>query len=280
MEHFIAPEFLIGVSMPTVDNLTRLFISVSSRPGTMGARVYNYLFDRYGINAVYLPRLAPKDPRDLVSTIRTLGIAGCSVSMPLKTRVIELLDSVDQAARETRSVNTIVNRDGSLCGFNTDYPGIRDVLTPCMPRRALIWGSGGVVGSVALALKDLGASEIAISGRNSEAVSSAARNYELTPLSIGEVLSRKQSFDILVNATPAGWQDNDLGPLADLVPLSETIFDLIPSDAESALVQLSRSAAKPVLRGIDMFKAQVRHQFEIYTGRSAYTEDIELALAK
>lgn len=257
---------------------TQLFISVSKVPGNFGARVYNALFRRYQINAVYLPRCAPESPLALANAIRTLGIVGCSVSMPLKSRILSALDSVDHRAQSIESVNTITHMNGVLTGFNTDYLGISRVLHGALLSRVIIFGNGGVVSAVIHALRELGVRDISVSGRDAERVTTCALRWNVASITTAEEVSSLPTFDLLINATPAS-----ITPppplLVGLLSVSRAFFDLTPMDTESPLTVLARDRGCRIYHGLDMFKFQVQAQFKIYTGVEPSLTDIEDALS-
>ena len=109
-----------------INSKTELYLTASSKPSNFGVTIYNELFDKYNLNKLYLAR-AIVDPKALIDIIKFLDVKGCSVSMPLKSEVILLLDEVDEVAKKLNSVNTIINENGKLSGFNTDYFGFARV---------------------------------------------------------------------------------------------------------------------------------------------------------
>lgn len=86
--------------------------------------MYNYCFEKYGLNCAYLAfDVDMEHVAEGVAALRTFGVQGCNVTMPLKNAVIPYLDEVSPASRAIGSVNTIVNKDGRLCGYVTDGMG-------------------------------------------------------------------------------------------------------------------------------------------------------------
>lgn len=261
--------------MQIINRDTKLFISVSAKPGNLGASVYNQLFLRHTLNAVYLPRQAPTSADELLSSIRALGICGCSVSMPLKSKVALALTQLDQIATETQSVNTILNKDGELVGYNTDYSGIVHVLSRRKWGRTLIYGAGGVTSSLALALKDLGVQDIFLTARDKEQAHRRAEQLKLKYISASELASNKlENLDLLISATPIGFEAQT-GALADLIPQAQCVFDLVPSLDPTCVIQSAKAHRKEYLCGIEMFKAQLVEQFRLYTSLNTSVAEIE-----
>ncbi len=243
---------------------SRLYLSVSEVPGNRGAKVYNTLCKRYGINAIYLPRRAPSSASKLTEAMRIIEISGCSVSMPLKTAILGELDEVADDAREMQSVNTIINKNGRLVGYNTDHVGITGVLKDYPLKRILIYGAGGVLGAITYALKRLGADEICVYGRNAERVAAKAAMFGIHALSLAEA-QEKRSFDLLINAVPSS-HTFESSELESLLSCARAAFDLVPADSLTPFLQAADARGMQIFTGLSMFVHQVQKQFQLYFG--------------
>ena len=123
-----------------------LCISLSARPSNNGTRFHNHLYDQLDLNWIY-KAFAPTDLAQAIAGVWGLGIRGCAVSMPYKEDVIALVDAVSPSAKAIDSVNTIVNADGRLTAYNTDYTAIEQLLkrnavptdTRCCSRAPAEW---------------------------------------------------------------------------------------------------------------------------------------------
>lgn len=137
---------------------TQLCMSLSGRPGNFGLRFHNHLYEQLGLN-FYYKAFRSQDLTGAVAGIRALGIRGCGVSMPFKEACIALVDELDASAAAIQSINTIVNTDGHLKAYNTDYIAIAQLLeTHQVPKESTfaLRGSGGMAKAVASALRDGG----------------------------------------------------------------------------------------------------------------------------
>ncbi len=137
---------------------TTLCISLAARPSNIGTRFHNHLYGQLGLEFIY-KAFTTTDLPAAIGGIRALGIRGCGVSMPFKEDVIALVDSMDDSALAIASVNTIVNTDGHLRAYNTDYLAVATLLR----ERAVstdapfaVVGSGGMARAVVAALRDAG----------------------------------------------------------------------------------------------------------------------------
>lgn len=254
----------MGESLPNIrfDQNTQLFLSASSRPGNRGTSFYNHFFRDLGINAVYLARKCD-DAKALVQALQTLSVAGCSVSMPLKTAVIPFLQRLDPLAARLQSVNTIVQEDGRMIGFNTDYAGFVEPLRRrgLNVRAVAVHGYGSVAGTIVAALTDLFPGvPVTVFGRDSRKASAFANHHRV---GVGDPLQPGAS-DLVVNAAPTDALSEPL--LLKLVDTSAAFFDVTDFSGTSAAAQRVRTSGKPLLTGEDMFCFQFLQQFEIYTG--------------
>jgi len=150
---------------------TTLCISLAGRPSNIGTRFHNYLYEELGLNFVY-KAFTTGDIDGAIGGVRALGIRGCSVSMPFKEAVIPLMDELTASAKAIESVNTIVNDDGRLTAYNTDYEAVtaligRHALDPAAP--VLVRGSGGMAKAVVAAFRDAGFADLTVLARNAAA---------------------------------------------------------------------------------------------------------------
>jgi shikimate dehydrogenase len=130
-------------------------------------------FDALGIEARYvLWETQPGTLAQRIASLRSPGILGANVTIPYKEDVVSLLDEYDAAAVKIGAVNTIVNRDGRLVGYNTDAAGFIRALTDftgcafdCHGKKAVILGTGGAARAAAVALLENGVGELALLGR-------------------------------------------------------------------------------------------------------------------
>src|ERR1700738_3377724 len=151
-----------------IDKNTQLCISLAGRPGNFGTRFHNFLYRELGLNFIY-KAFTTRDVGSAIGGVRALGIRGCAISMPFKEACIEYLDELDASAKGIMSVNTIVNTDGYLKAYNTDYTAVsRLIRSSGIPSSAgfALLGSGGMAKAVACALRDAGFTNGLIVARN------------------------------------------------------------------------------------------------------------------
>ena len=99
---------------------TKIFFSMAINPGNTGAKLHNSLFKILELNNIYLP-LKVKNNTVAKNILKNFNFSGCSLSMPFKESLISVIDKLDKSASETKSINTVLNKNNKLIGFNTDY---------------------------------------------------------------------------------------------------------------------------------------------------------------
>ncbi len=250
----------------------------------------NAAFAAAGVDASYVRfPVAPDALADAVRGLRALGIAGANVTVPHKTSVLPLLDSVDDAARAIGAVNTVVRgEDGRLHGLNTDASGLVRALVEAGARlegaRALVLGAGGAARAAIYGLAGAGA-EVTVAARRQE----AARTLWHDALSLSDDTGLRTALtraDVVVHATSATLLgDDDRAtrlflaqlPLEALRP-GTLITDLVYTPRDTALLRAARAHGARTLDGTAMLLHQGALAFERWTGLPAPLEAMRAAL--
>ena len=242
--------------------------------------------DHLGIDASYRAwEVKPEEVGEFVAGLREAGTLGINVTVPHKESVIPHLDEVDQWARTAGAVNTIVNRDGRLTGYNTDGLGFLRALLEVngfapQGRRALVLGAGGAARGVVLALVREGVSHLTVANRTlnrAERLVQIAQDGGVSSLAIplaGTALEGEAaSADLIVNCTTLGMAHGPDGQGTPLnwqqIPSTALVNDLVYNPLETPLLRAAAQAGAQVLGGIHMLVYQGAASFEMWTGRPA-----------
>ena len=217
----------------------------------------------------YAYELKELTPEELPGFMTSRGFMGINVTIPYKQAVIPFLDEIDETARAIGAVNTVVNRDGKLYGYNTDLYGltrlIRRIGLDLSGKKVLVLGTGGTSRTASYAAEKLGA----------RVVYRVSRTSREGSLSYEDVLRDHTDAQIILNTTPCG-----MFPRPAEQPLSlesftrlEGVADAIYNPLRSRLVLDARSRGIPAEGGLYMLVAQAVRASELFLNMS-YPDDL------
>jgi shikimate dehydrogenase len=236
-------------------------------------RMHNAAYSAQGLPYVMVAaRVSEHALSDAIRGARALNIRGLAVTMPHKVALLTSLDAVDPIAQAIGAINTVVNVDGFLTGYNTDWIGIQRPLEKRINlsgRRVAILGAGGAAQAALYACILQGAS-VTVFNRTLEKAQALAHpvGAHAAPLSndadVGE-------YEVIINTTPVGMAHSaDQSPIdTDQLSKQHTVFETIYSPRHTTLAQDARERGCEVILGVEMFVEQGAAQFELHTGVTA-----------
>jgi 3-dehydroquinate dehydratase/shikimate dehydrogenase len=235
----------------------------------------NTAFRRETVNGVFLA-LQTSKLTDLLTLVREVPISGLAVTMPLKEEILKHLERTDPLSKKVGACNTVVrSQDGKLYGFNTDVAAVVRPLERRLPlkgAKVLVMGAGGAARAAVFGLKEKGA-EVFVMNRTAEAGQKLARQAKAKTIKRDQLA--KTSFDVIINATPAGMQGVKPASLLEPKELNaRLVFDLVYNPLETPLIRMAREKGIPVVTGVEMFVHQGARQFEIWTGKPAPEDEM------
>ncbi len=259
---------------------------------SLSPAMHNAAFRRLGINWVYLPLpVYPDHLGEAVRGLRAMSFAGANVTVPHKQAVMPYLDDISYNAQVIGAVNTIVVRDGSLYGDNTDAPGflacLAEVGFQVGPIQVAVLGAGGAARAVVHALAQAGASGITVFNRSlaraRQLCQDMARFHpdgSIQADRLQRVDQIDERFHLLVNTTSVGmWPDVEVSPWPSGLefPPHLTVCDLVYNPAETRLLAQARAAGAETVNGLGMLVHQGAIAFELWTGKEAPTSAMRTA---
>jgi shikimate dehydrogenase len=247
----------------------------------MSPAMHNAAFKSLGLNYVYVPfKVKSMELRKAIEGIRGLNLRGVNVTIPHKVAVIQLLDKLDPLAERIGAVNTIVNDEGILTGYNTDATGflqtLRDLNVEPAEKKVLLLGAGGAARAIGHILTREKA-RVTILNRKQELswaedlAARLSRNYktevkalELTAENLKKAVN---NAEILVNATSLGMSPEiDATPVpAELLRADLTVFDVVYNPLQTRLLREAKAAGAKTIDGLEMLVRQGAVSFEIWT---------------
>ena len=210
--------------------------------------------------AGYDYQLLPTPPEAVEDLFARRAFQGLNVTIPYKRTVMPLCDEIDPRAAAIGAVNTVVNRNGRLTGYNTDIDGFlymaRRAGVDMAGKKVVILGSGGTSRTARAAAGELGAREIVTVSRHGE------DNYQN--------LSRHADAQVLVNTTPVGMYPNwGQSPVSlESFPALEGVLDVVYNPLRTALLLQAEERGLPRSCGLPMLVAQAKRAAELFTGRN------------
>ena len=257
-----------------------LCISIAQKSGMFGTIIHNAGFKALKLNFMY-KAFTVNDLEGAINGVRALGIKGCSVSMPYKEKVIRYLDSLHPLAKRARSVNTIVNTDGYLTGYNTDILGVEECLKKFRnnkEQKIFVLGAGGMARATLVALDNLKFKNIQLTNRTSKKGKKLLEefDFEFIPWSQKENVK----IDIIINATPIGMHPNvsQTPLLSSSIKISKIVVDVITNPPESKLIKLAKKNKKITITGLNLAFHQALGQFILYTGKNPPIKKMQNAI--
>lgn len=243
----------------------------------------NAAFRAFGMDAVYIPfPVVPEQLGDAVAGLRALGIRGVNVTIPHKEKVMGFLDDLDRKARIIGAVNTIVNNDGRLIGYNTDETGLikslaRDLDFSPKGRRVLMLGAGGASRAALVALAEMGARWIGIANRTRKKAEDLAQSFRdvfpgtdfaVMGLDASELAEIGSSVDLILNSSAVGMK----GEVFEQIPWAgfkrnTVVYDIVYRRPVTPLVAMAREYGHRAADGLGMLIAQGEDAFRLWTGQ-------------
>ncbi len=254
--------------------------SIASRPSPLGVAMHNAAYKATGVPFTYVA-FGTENTREAVLAVRYLGIRGLGVSMPHKIAIMQYLDAIDETAARIGAVNTVVNDDGRLTGYNTDWIGAIHALQEGIDlagKRSVVIGAGGAARAIVYGLTKERC-QVTIYNRTASKGEKLAQDFGAQFGGSLDEMASVGEYDILVNATSVGFH----APDEMVVPPSvlkegKVVLDVVFIPPRSKLVREAEARGCVAIPGIRMLVHQASFQFELYTGKPAPFDVMERAL--
>ena len=273
-----------------IDGYTRLAAVVANPiKHSISPFIHNSAFEATNTNGVYLAwEVDAAELAETVANIRRYQMYGINLSMPYKEQVIPYLDQLSEEACLIGAVNTVVNREGTLIGYNTDGKGFFKSLPSfkISRKRLVLLGAGGAAKAIlAQAILD-GVSQISVFVRSSSMEKTRpylekiqnATGFRVDLFALEDVQDFQDSItqaDLLVNATSVG-MDGSSQPIPTSIVLPEKLMvaDVIYQPFETPFLKWARNQGNQSINGLGMLLYQAAEAFELWTGKEMPTDQI------
>ena len=277
-----------------IDGHTRL-AAVIAKPikHSISPFIHNMAYDLTDTNAVYLAfEVDRENLEQAVENIRLHQMLGANISMPYKQEVITYLDELDESALLIGAVNTIVNQNGRLIGYNTDGFGFFRSLSNfhIKGKNLTILGAGGAASAIiGQAMLD-GVGKVCVFdlrdrlAGHQERMGQMSRRlgHPIQLLAVEDLAALTDAVnqsDLFINATGLGMDGKSLPIPSDFVfPKGLLVADMTYCPAETPFLRLAREQGLQTVNGLGMLLYQAEKAFELMTGKKMPSEEIKKAL--
>ncbi len=268
------------------DNDTTKFFSIIGMPAhhSLSPAIHNAAFKHFDINAVFLAFDVPKEKlRDAIYGMKAYGMQGMTLTSPHKEAVIKYADKVDGFASKLGAVNTLINREGKLFGYNTDSPGFIKSIEEFSPGKSdtyTIIGAGGAARAFAFGLMHFKhAGKINIINRTMchavEIQKDAAKkfgNKNVLAFRLGTKAADEaiKGSDFLINATNITLENSTDTPVSkDLIKSPMVVFDANYVPIKNRFLADASAKGCKTINGLELLVDQGIVAFNLFTGMDA-----------
>jgi shikimate dehydrogenase len=234
---------------------------------SLSPKLHNHWIKENKISATYEKKqLNESDIEKIVGEVKKGKIDGINVTVPFKKSVIPFLDQLTPLAKEAQSVNTIFKKDNKIVGDNTDIggfeKGLKYINYDLKNKNVFILGAGGVVPSIILALKRLGAAKIILSNRTKKKADDLKKKYtDLEIIDWGKI----PDFNMIINATSLGLKNDDQIKLNyDEIGTNKLFYDIIYNPSKTKFLSKAEQLGNKIENGKMMFVYQAQLAFRIW----------------
>lgn len=244
--------------------------------------------DYYGLDIRYEVReTTDEELSSVVEALRESQSLGANVTLPYKEKVLPFLAEVEDFARIVGAVNTVVNRDGRLVGYNTDVLGFLRSLGEASfkpeGKEVVILGAGGAARAVGFALVREAVARLTVVNRTQERAEqlvAALGDYAKSRGQTTEVIAIRwqeselqkvvKRCQLIVNCTTLGMKHSlqeGQSPLTkEMISEDALVYDLVYNPRETPLLKIAQSAGARTVDGLPMLIYQGAIAFEYWTG--------------
>lgn len=279
-------SFSVARNDETIMNITaktKICMVIGDPVGhSLSPQVHNAAYDALGLDFVFVGSRVKKDNlENFIKGVRAMNIRGISVTLPHKINIMNYLDEIDESAKKIGAINTIVNNEGILKGYNTDWFGIVGPIgqkTSLNGKTVAIIGASGAARAAAYGITSKGG-KLTIYNRTFEKAKILAEEFGGEAFSLGQ-LKKVKDADVIINTTSIGMYPNtNETPLPkEYITHQHIVMDAVYKPRKTRLLQEAKEQGATTIDGIEMFFGQAFPQFELYTGHDAPIEAMKNAV--
>jgi shikimate dehydrogenase len=247
---------------------------------SISPNMHNTAFKQLGLNYVYLA-FKVENIREAITGLKEIGFIGANITIPYKVEVIKHLDWVEETTKKIGAVNTVVNSNGILKGYNTDMEGFLKPLeekTEIKGKKITLIGAGGAARAIAYGISQK-EGKLTILNRTVEKAKRIAKEIKCKYGGLNEL--KRIDSEVLINATPIGmFPDVNKSIVQRNILKNMIVYDIVYNPIETKLLKEAKQQGCKTINGIEMFINQGAAAFELWTGEKAPIEIMKEAVIK
>ena len=241
---------------------------------SLSPNIHNAAFRQLGLDHTYIAYKIPAgDLSAGIDALKAIKIAGFNVTIPHKIEMMKFLDEMDTTCKVIGAVNTVLNDNGKLKGYNTDMIGFLDPIKKknltIEGSRVLLLGAGGAARAIITAMIKEKAGKITIVNRTmknaielAEFAKKIGGNVDI--VSLQEANNLIADYKFIINSTSIGMK-NELSPLStENIGKDSIVYDIVYQPINTDLVKKSKENGATIIYGYEMLLSQAARAFEIW----------------
>ncbi len=243
--------------------------------GSLSPYLHNALFAQMNLSEEFLclsARVTPQELAHAITGFRAMNFHTLICTHPHKTKILEFVDHIDEKAKKIGATNTIINQNGQLIAYNTDWIGIIEAIEQYRPltnARVAIIGAGGTAQAALFGLSQRSIQRCALFNRHLSKAQKLTQLYHCEAFSLDQIDLIPQ-FDIIIHTTPIGMQGSPYEHWPSLIPRSllrshHLVLDAVYRPMMTPLLKTASLQGAQIVHGWEMFLHQAAAQFALYT---------------
>ena len=255
---------------------------------SLSPTIHNSAYRELEMECTYIAYRVPKgEIANGIESLKKIKIAGFNVTIPHKIEMINHLDNLDDACKKIGAVNTVLNDDGILRGFNTDMDGFLEPIKrneiSIKNSKILLLGAGGASRAIVAGFQKEDADEIIIANRtkeNGDKLAEFSKKIGLNARSIyiEEIDVLESKFDFVVNASSLGLNGEKNIIPSNLMDEQTTVYDIVYKPLKTDLINVAKEQNSKIIFGYEMLLGQAARSFEIWLDQKAPYESMKKAI--
>jgi shikimate dehydrogenase len=241
---------------------------------SLSPNIHNAAFRHLKLDHTYIAYKIPAGELSAgIEALKAIKIAGFNVTIPHKIEMMKFLDEMDTTCKIIGAVNTVLNEDGKLKGYNTDMIGFLDPIKKknltIKDSQVLLLGAGGAARAIVTAMVKEKAGKITIVNRTLENANKLAEfakkiGGNVDTVSIQEANKLITDYKFIINSTSIGMR-NEPSPIStENISKDSIVYDIVYQPINTDLIKKSKENGATIIYGYEMLLSQAACSFEIW----------------